>query len=167
LLQKFHLLEPFERKTEKMSSMRNAIPRRAHRERSQPHSRAKLGLLEKRKDYVLRAQDYKRKRSVLKRLAEKAAERNPDEFYFSMVRERTEKGVAIAERPESKTLSVKEVRPLKMQDASYLRTIRSIERRKIEKLRGMVTNGVTGKARKILFAENEEEGICSNTMRLI
>jgi U3 small nucleolar RNA-associated protein 11 len=138
--------------------MRNAIPRRSHRERPQPHSRTKQGLLEKRKDYVLRSQDYKRKQSTLKRLTEKAAERNPDEFYFAMVNERTQNGVAIANRPGSKSLSVKEAKPLKMQDSAYLRTMRNIERKRIERLREVVP-GTPAKNGRILFAENEIEGI--------
>jgi len=140
-----------------MSSMRNAIPRRSHRERPQPHSRTRRGLLEKRKDYVLRAQDHKRKQATLKRLGEKALERNADEFYFAMTRQRTENGVPVADRPTSKALSVKEAKPLKMQDGAYLRTMMGIDRQRIEKLRGMVLvdQGMSGK--KILFAESKEE----------
>lgn len=142
-----------------MSSMHNAIPRRSHKERSQPHSRTKRGLLEKRKDYLLRSQDHKRKQQTLKRLSEKASERNPDEFYFSMARERTEKGVAVADRPGSTALSVKEIKPLKMQDVVYLRTMRNIERRRIERLKNG-TPGTSGqKGTKITFAEDIEEGI--------
>ncbi|TYG90328.1 hypothetical protein ES288_A12G172800v1 [Gossypium darwinii] len=47
---------------------RNAISRRAHKERAQPSSRKNIGFLEKHKDYV--------------KLKEKAAFRNPDEFHF-------------------------------------------------------------------------------------
>src|SRR5271170_6586396 len=142
-----------------MSSMRNAIPRRSHRERPQPHSRTRRGLLEKHKDYVLRAQDHKRKQATLKRLSEKALERNDDEFYFGMTRQRTENGVPVADRPTSKALSVKEARPLKMQDATYLRTMMGIDRRRIEKLRGVVSvsGGEEERGKKILFAEHEEE----------
>jgi U3 small nucleolar RNA-associated protein 11 len=140
-----------------MSSMRNAIPRRSHRERPQPHSRQKRGLLEKRKDYVLRAADYKRKSTTLKRLSEKASERNPDEFYFGMMRERTVDGVAVVDRPGSKALSVGEIIPLKKQDEAYLRTVRSIERGRIGRLRGVVPGETAGK--KILFAADEEEGM--------
>lgn len=135
--------------------MRNAIPRRSHRERPQPHSRTRRGLLEKHKDYVLRAQDHKRKQATLKRLGEKALEKNPDEFYFGMTRQRTENGVPVADRPTSKALSVKEAKPLKMQDSTYLRTMMGIDRQRIEKLRGVVLEG--GSAKKILFAENKEE----------
>jgi U3 small nucleolar RNA-associated protein 11 len=62
---------------------------RQHRERSQPVQRARLGLLEKHKDYVLRARDYHSKRNRITRLRQKAADRNKDEFYFSMARETT------------------------------------------------------------------------------
>jgi U3 small nucleolar RNA-associated protein 11 len=137
--------------------MKNAIPKRSHRERAQPHNRSKRGILEKRKDYLLRAADYKRKQTTLKRLGEKASERNPDEFYFGMMRERTVNGVAIADRPGSKALGVDEIQPLKKQDGAYLRTMRSIERNKIERLRAQVPGGTTGK--KIIFAEDENEGM--------
>lgn len=137
--------------------MRNAIPRRSHRERAQPHVRQRRGLLEKRKDYLLRARDYKRKQTTLKRLTEKATERNPDEFYFGMVSGRTENGVPVANRPESRVLSVKEAKPLKMQDVTYIRTMRSIEQKKIERLRPLVSGRPQGN-KKILFAENKEEG---------
>jgi U3 small nucleolar RNA-associated protein 11 len=70
-------------------TLKNSLHRRAHKERSQLAHRSKLGILEKHKDYVLRARDYHAKQDRLNRLRQKAAERNKDEFYFSMVRERT------------------------------------------------------------------------------
>ena len=71
------------------SSLRNSIHRRNHKERSQLAHRAKLGLLEKHADYVKRARDYHSKQDRLTRLKQKAAERNKDEFYFSMSKEKT------------------------------------------------------------------------------
>jgi U3 small nucleolar RNA-associated protein 11 len=138
------------------SSMKNAIPRRSHKERAQPHSRTRKGLLEKRKDYQKRSKDYSQKQKALKRLAEKATERNPDEFYFGMVRRETRKGIPIAHL--GKSMDVKTVRPLKMQDLAYLRTVRSVERGKVEKLRKVVQGQAFGK--RILFAEDEGEGMC-------
>ena len=73
-----------------MSSLKNSLYRRSHKERSQLSHRTRLGILEKHKDYVLRARDYHSKQDRLNRLREKAATRNKDEFYFSMSRERTE-----------------------------------------------------------------------------
>ena len=71
------------------SSLRNSIHRRSHKERSQLAHRTKLGLLEKHADYVKRARDYHSKQDRLARLRQKAAERNKDEFYFSMTKEKT------------------------------------------------------------------------------
>ncbi len=73
-----------------MSSLRNSLHRRSHKERSQLSHRTRLGILEKHKDYVLRARDYHSKQDRINRLREKAATRNKDEFYFSMTRQRTE-----------------------------------------------------------------------------
>lgn len=71
------------------SSLRNALHRRNHKERAQLVGRSRLGLLEKKKDYVERAKDYHSKQDRIKRLQEKAAMRNKDEFYFSMVNSTT------------------------------------------------------------------------------
>ena len=61
-----------------MSSLRNAVKRVTHKERSQPQARAHLGLLEKKSDYKLRSKDYHRKQDRLKSMRSKAANRNPD-----------------------------------------------------------------------------------------
>lgn len=73
-----------------MSSLRNSLHRRNHKERSQLSHRQRFGILEKHKDYVLRARDYHSKQDRIKRLRQKAAEKNKDEFYFGMNRQRTE-----------------------------------------------------------------------------
>jgi len=67
-----------------MSSWRKAAPRREHWERAQPSKRKKLGILPKHKDYTRRAKSYHRKQEYVRRLLEKAAFKNPDEFYFKM-----------------------------------------------------------------------------------
>lgn len=74
------------------SSLRNALHRRNHKERGQLVNRSRLGLLEKKKDYVQRARDYHSKQDRIHRLQEKAATRNKDEFYFSMVNSKTKVG---------------------------------------------------------------------------
>jgi U3 small nucleolar RNA-associated protein 11 len=106
------------------SSLRNSIHRRNHKERSQPAHRKRLGLLEKHKDYVLRARDYHSKQDLLKRLRLKAANRNKDEFYFSMVRERTNGGVHQGDRGNV-SLPVDMVKVLKTQDENYVRTMKA------------------------------------------
>jgi U3 small nucleolar RNA-associated protein 11 len=42
-------------------------------------------MLEKKRDYKRRAKDYHQKSNVIKKLSEKALNRNPDEFYHKMV----------------------------------------------------------------------------------
>ena len=69
-----------------MSSLKGLVKTRTYRERSQPKARAKLGMLEKHKDYVQRARDFHRKEDELRKMQEKASFKNPDEFYFNMVR---------------------------------------------------------------------------------
>lgn len=106
------------------SSLRNSIHRRNHKERSQLSHRTRLGILEKHKDYVQRARDYHSKHDRLTRLKQKAAERNKDEFYFSMTRERTTGGVHIKDRG-NEALPVDIVKVLKTQDENYVRTMRA------------------------------------------
>ena len=56
-------------------------------------ARRQYGLLEKKKDYKLRADDFHKKEEALRRLRRKAEERNPDEFYFAMQGAQTRQGV--------------------------------------------------------------------------
>nr|AFK43497.1 unknown [Lotus japonicus] len=140
-----------------MSSLRNALPRRAHKERAQPSSRKKFGHLEKHKDYVERAKAFHKKEETLRILREKAANRNQDEFYFKMIRTRTEDGV---HRPESEAnkYTQDELMLMKTQDLGYVLQKLQSERKKIEKLAASlhsIDNQPTNK--HILFAEDREE----------
>ncbi|KAI9185985.1 hypothetical protein LWI28_012732 [Acer negundo] len=102
-----------------MSSLRNAIPRKAHKERSQPQSRKKFGHLEKHKDYVVRAKAFHQKEEALQKLKEKAAFRNPDEFYFKMIKTSTVGGVHRLES-EANKYTHDELILMKTQDIGYI-----------------------------------------------
>ena len=52
-------------------------------------------MLERKKDYKARADDFHRKEKALEALQRKAEERNPDEFYFGMEHARTRGGVHV------------------------------------------------------------------------
>ncbi|KAH9950901.1 small-subunit processome [Amylocystis lapponica] len=123
-----------------MSSLRNSLHRRNHKERSQLAHRSRLGILEKHKDYVLRARDYHAKRDKITRLRQKAAERNKDEFYFGMTREKTRYagGVHVQDRGNS-ALPVDIVKVLKTQDENYLRTMRTAGLKKIDRLKNQLS----------------------------
>ncbi|MCJ1449448.1 MAG: hypothetical protein MMC23_009968, partial [Stictis urceolatum] len=100
-----------------MSSMRNAVQRRSHKERAQPKEREKWGILEKHKDYSLRASDYNEKKRRLKILRQKAAERNPDEFHFAMMNSTTEVDGKKSWSRGNTALSSETIKLLKTQDA--------------------------------------------------
>ncbi|KAI8855301.1 small-subunit processome [Chytridium lagenaria] len=108
-----------------MSSLRNSAPRKAHKERSQLQSRAHLGLLEKKKDYVLRAKDYNKKQKRLKSMREKALLKNPDEFYFAMINSKTKDGVHVKSGTRD-SYDHDYLKLLKTQDQNYINYHRSI-----------------------------------------
>ena len=118
-----------------MSALRNAVKRKTHKERSQPGDRRKFGLLEKKKDYVLRARDFHKKEDAIKALKTKAAYRNPDEFYFGMERNRTKDGVHVGRADESNKYTAEELALMKTQDVKYVALKASVEAKKAAKLK--------------------------------
>ena len=68
-----------------MSSWRNAVKDKVHKERAQPIARRSLGLLEKKKDYLKRARFYHKKENIINKLKLKASLKNPDEFHTRMI----------------------------------------------------------------------------------
>ncbi|ORZ35479.1 small-subunit processome [Catenaria anguillulae PL171] len=119
------------------TSLRKVAPRRTHKERAQPAARRKLGLLEKHKDYVLRARDFHSKEDRVKRMREKARLRNPDEFYFAMEKATTKKGVHVVEGRQEK-YSADFLKLLKTQDKGYIANQRSVNAKKLEKLKAQL-----------------------------
>ncbi|XP_073067225.1 probable U3 small nucleolar RNA-associated protein 11 [Primulina eburnea] len=139
-----------------MSSLRNAIPRKAHKERAQ-HLRRKFGLLEKHKDYVIRARAYHQKEQTLLKLKEKAALRNPDKFYFKMIKTKTVGGV---HKPESQAnkYTNEELMLMKTQDIGYILQKLQTEKKKIERLNGMLHSlDNQSSSKHVYYAGNREE----------
>jgi U3 small nucleolar RNA-associated protein 11 len=110
-----------------MSTLRNVVQRRNHKERGQLAGREKFGLLEKKKDYLLRAKDFHRKEKRLKAMREKALFRNPDEFYFKMINTQTKNGVHIQKRNEE--LPDDMIQLMKSQDKTYIKYQRDLSKR--------------------------------------
>lgn len=108
------------------TAFKNVVRRREHYERSQPAARAKYGLLEKHKDYVERAKNFHDKQKRISHLRKKAANRNPDEFYFKMTGTKTKKGIHTVETSNPQ-LKGDELKMLKTQDRGYIQAQRSAE----------------------------------------
>ncbi|PIK44167.1 putative U3 small nucleolar RNA-associated protein 11 [Apostichopus japonicus] len=120
-----------------MSSYNKAqkAAQRVHKERSQLASRTKLGLLEKKKDYQLRAKDFGAKKAKIKKLKQKALEKNPDEFYFRMISSKFEDGVT-KRLEEDEPLTWEQKQLMDSQDIRYVSHKRHLENKKIDKMKG-------------------------------
>lgn len=152
-----------------MSSFsKNIIPRRIHKERSQPaHRQQKHGLLEKKKDYKQRAKYYNKRAARLKLLKEKASFRNPDEFYHAMSRMSTDDGVIRRDVDKSNAYAI----PLanrtldqrllaETQDSKYVSHKLSTAHGKLKKFKNRLhfIDAVSTVPRKhIVFADDDEE----------
>eukprot|EP01104_Vermistella_antarctica_P012996 TRINITY_DN3858_c0_g1_i1.p1 TRINITY_DN3858_c0_g1~~TRINITY_DN3858_c0_g1_i1.p1 ORF type:complete len:235 (-),score=66.33 TRINITY_DN3858_c0_g1_i1:45-749(-) len=147
---------------------KKAAPRREHRERHQPEARKRLGLLEKKKDYKQRAGDYHRKEKKIQSLREKAAMKNPDEFYYGMLNSKTQGGVHVKEREEK--YSNEELHLMKSQDLTYVEMKKTEEMKRIEKLSANLhcfdedfsddesgPSSSSSSRRHIVFVDNEKE----------
>lgn len=136
--------------------MRKVTPRPEHKERSQPAHRKRFGLLEKHKDYVVRAKNYHFKEKRLQALKEKAEFRNPDEFYFKMLNSKTKNGVHKANKnngPLAETVKI-----LKTQDLGYVTMKATAEVKKVDKLsQNLHFVGMQKPKSHIVFVDDEEE----------
>ncbi|KAI0688132.1 small-subunit processome [Cytidiella melzeri] len=148
-----------------MSSLRNSLHRRNHKERSQLAHRSRLGILEKHKDYVLRARDYHSKQDRLTRLRQKASERNKDEFYFGMIRGKTEGGVHVQDRGNV-ALPVDIVKVLKSQDANYIRTMRTSNAKKIDKIKVQLS-ALADLVKPLEEEDNDEGGLDEEELSIL
>ncbi|KVI08317.1 probable U3 small nucleolar RNA-associated protein 11 [Cynara cardunculus var. scolymus] len=140
-----------------MSSLRNAVHRRAHKERAQPKERKRFGLLEKHKDYVVRAKAFHKKEEYLQKLKEKAAFRNPDEFYFKMINSKTVNGVH-RQTSEANQYTQEELMLMKSQDIGYILQKVQSEKKKLEKLTATLHSFDSQPSnRHVYYAEDREE----------
>jgi len=132
-----------------MSSLRNAVKRITHKERSQPRNRRHLGILEKKKDYKKRAEDYHRKEDRIKAMQERAAMRNPDEFYFGMNTSQVKDGKHKSSSfEEARQLPPEMIKLMKDQDLSYFRMQKQKDMKRAERLQASL---------HILDTEKEEK----------
>jgi U3 small nucleolar RNA-associated protein 11 len=146
-----------------MSSLRNAVKRVTHKERSQPQHRSHLGLLEKKKDYKERAVDYHRKEDRIQAARQKAALRNPDEFYFGMHNAQVSNGqhrktVAAEHKEFEAQVGTDTVRIMKDQDLSYVRMQKQKDLKKVERLQASLHYIEGGTESETALDKNDSNG---------
>jgi len=143
-----------------MASLKNAHKsfQRLHRERHQPDGRSHLGYLEKKKDYKARALDHQSKKNALKLLRKKALDKNPDEFHFHMINSQLVDGKHFEKKnPEEFTES--QLKLMQSQDVNYVSYKRSVELKKVERLRAnlhLMDVGDKPKNKHTFFTESKQ-----------
>jgi len=141
-----------------MSNFRNALKRRVHQERSQPKARERLGLLEKHKDYKIRAKDFHRKNDTINLLKQKASLKNPDEFYFEMKNSEVKADGKHAAKIKGHKYSAAVLKTMKSQDIGYLTMKKQTEAKKIARLESQLhLLGGNTQNKHAIFVEDEAE----------
>lgn len=111
---------------------------------------------------VLRAILTKPKKAQIKALKQKAAEKNPDEFYHGMlsssgpsIRGKNRTGTVNGDRG-NQVLSTEAVRLFKTQDLGYVRTARNVAAKSVEELEQRALGKRRG-GNKVVFVDGIEE----------
>lgn len=137
-----------------MNSSRWKSPfQKTKRERQQPSNRAGVGFLEKKKDYLQRAERAHKKRDFVANLRKEAAQKNPDEFYFSMITDVKQKKLETKTKP-LKQFNKEQRLLLETRDQVYIQSKLTSHKRKLEALLQKVPP--KPKESKKIFATVEE-----------
>ncbi|NXU58995.1 UTP11 protein, partial [Turnix velox] len=78
--------------------------------------------------------DYNKKQNVLRALQKKALDKNPDEFYYKMIRSELRDGVHTIKQPKDE-VTPEQVKLMRTQDIKYVEMKRVAEAKKIERLK--------------------------------
>lgn len=107
--------------------------------------------------------DYNEKQSALKVLHKRALNKNPDEFYFHMIRSRVEDGEHV-ETPKEEEITPEQLKLMQTQDLKYIAHKRLVESKKIDKLQSQLHLIDAEKNNKhTFFVDTADEGISLDT----
>lgn len=103
--------------------------------------------------------DFNVKKNALKALHKRALDRNPDEFYFHMVRSRMIDGEHV-NTPKEEECTPEQLLLMQTQDLKYISHKRLVESKKIDKLQAQLhLIDVEKKNNHVFFVDTKEEGL--------
>ena len=121
-----------------MNSSRWKSPfQKTKRERHQPANREGVGFLEKKKDYLKRAERAHRKQKFVSDLRKEVAQKNPDEFYFSMITDVKQRKLETKSKP-LREFNKEQRLLLETRDQLYIQSKLTSHKRKLEALKQKV-----------------------------
>lgn len=107
----------------------------------------------------LSSREHNEKQAALKVLHKRALNRNPDEFYFHMIRSRVEDGEHI-ETPKEEEITPEQLKLMQTQDLKYIAHKRLVESKKIDKLQSQLHLVDVEKNNKhVFFVDTPNEGM--------
>ncbi|KFV75003.1 putative U3 small nucleolar RNA-associated protein 11, partial [Dryobates pubescens] len=104
--------------------------------------------------------DYHKKQNALRALQKKALDKNPDEFYFKMIRSQLRDGVHVVKQPKDE-VTPEQMKLMRTQDIKYVETKRMAEAKKIERLKSELhLLDAEGKSpnKHLFFLDSRKEG---------
>ena len=102
--------------------------------------------------------DFNEKKETLKLLHKRALNKNPDEFYFHMIRSRMQEGEHV-ETPKEEECTPEQLKLMQTQDLKYISHKRLVESKKIEKLQAELHLLDAEKNNKhVFFVGSKDEG---------
>uniref|UniRef100_A0A8D2N1D6 U3 small nucleolar RNA-associated protein 11 n=1 Tax=Zonotrichia albicollis TaxID=44394 RepID=A0A8D2N1D6_ZONAL len=103
--------------------------------------------------------DYHKKQNALRALQKKALDKNPDEFYFKMIRSEVKDGVHVIKQPKDE-ITPEQMKLMRTQDIKYIEMKRVAEAKKIERLKAelhLLDAAGSAAGQHLFFVDTERE----------